>query len=355
MQLFLNILLLIGGLAALVGGAEFFVRSASGLAKKMKVSTLMIGLTVVAFGTGLPEIVMAIIGGIGGNTDLALGNIVGSNMVNLLLIMGLAAVISPLMVKKETKRIDLPALIIISFMLLIFCLDMWLNGADENILTRGESIILILAIVVYEIIIIINARKTQQFEIKQQIETPSPNKEEATGVEALGDSSKAETEIKTKDTDKTKKELKTWVIILMLLGGIVLVALGGQAVSTACETIAIMAGMSQTLIGTTIVGISTNFPELITMLLAIRRKDSDLAIGTLIGSTILNTGFILSIMGVISQIAITPAIIIDVVLMLAATTIVSVMAYTRGRINRVEGILLLAMYVGYITYVIIRN
>jgi cation:H+ antiporter len=352
-QLFLNILLLIAGLAALVVGAEFFVRSASSLAKKLKVSTLMIGLTIVAFGTGLPEIVMALIGGITGHTDLALGNIIGSNMVNMLLIMGLAAVIVPLSVQKETRRIDLPALMIMSFMLLIFCLDPWLNGADENMLTRGESIILLLAVAVYETIIIVGAKRNRltPFEIKQEVEAETKNQtEDKTVTEA---ESKTEDSVQTKT--ETKKEMKIWKVLLLLFGGIVLVGAGGQAVSMACETIAVLAGLSETLIGATIVGVSTNFPELFTMLFAIKRKENDLAIGTLIGSNILNMGFILSIMGVTSQILITTNVVIDMIIMLAATIFVSVAAYTRGKISRFEGIVLLAMYVGYITYIIIRN
>ena len=163
MEIFLNILFLIIGMVLLIGGANFFVSGASAVAKKLKVPAIIIGLTIVAIGTSLPELAISITAAIRGSIDMSVGNVVGSNMMNMLLIIGIACIISPIFVKKTSKKFDFPMLIIVTTLLVLFCCDTILDGLGVNVITRTESIILLLIFVFYIVSNILTAKKERQF------------------------------------------------------------------------------------------------------------------------------------------------------------------------------------------------
>lgn len=324
MKLFLNILFFIIGLVLLIKGSDFFVSSASRIAKKLRVSPLVIGLTIVAFGTGLPEIAIGISSAIAGSTELAVSNIIGSNMFNILFILGLVSVMAPVVIKKSSKKIDLPFLLIIGAILLLFSLDSALNGDAYNVISRTESIVLIGIVVLYMYITISNAKQHREEYVIEEV-------------------------------TEAKKEMKQWLNILLLVIGIGMVAFGGECVSTTAQYLALEIGLSEAIVGGVIIGIATNLPELFTSITALRRGENQMAFGNLIGSNIINTGFILGLISVISPVALTTAVIINLAVMLGVTVLVMVFSYTRSNINRIEGGALMVLYVGYVVFLVLTS
>jgi len=179
MQIFLNILFLVIGMVLLIKGADFFVDGASSVAKKLKVPTLFIGLTIVALGTSLPELSVSVASAVKNSIDMSVGNIVGSNMMNMLLILGIVILIKPVPISKSSKKVDFPFLIGITLLLLLFCADIVINRAGENIITRSESIILIATLLIYIVMLIANAKKEQKIMFNEganYIEQPKEDK-----------------------------------------------------------------------------------------------------------------------------------------------------------------------------------
>ena len=325
MDIFLNILYLVIGIVLLIKGADFFVNGASAVAKKLKVSSLIIGLTVVALGTSLPELAVSIASAISGSVDLSVGNVVGSNMANMLIIIGIIALFNPITVKQTSKKFDFPFLIIVTGLLLLFCVDTFLNSAELNIITRTESIVFLLLLIFYLVANIKNAKNNRlDFEEEHKEET-------------------------------NKKVLKVWQIILFIVLGIAGVVGGGELVSSSAKFLALKAGMSEALVGLTIVAVGTSLPELATSVVAAKKGETDLAIGNVIGSNILNIVLILGIVGVISQIPVSTIILTDLLILFGATLIFILMSIRKMKLSKIEGILLLLLYFGYIAFAIVRN
>ena len=336
MKIFLNILFLIIGMVFLIKGADFFVSGASAVAKKLKVPSIFIGLTIVALGTSLPELSVSITSAISGNTDMSVGNIVGSNILNMLFILGIIALFSPIPMIKSTSKIDFPFLIAITGALLLFGLDVILDGAEANILARTESIILLILLVLYISILIFNANRTRKRKKRQELYLQQQN-------------------IETPQNNSQEKDLKIWQIILCLVLGAGAVMFGGECVSTTAEFLALSMGMSDALVGLTIVAIGTSLPELVTSVVAARKHENDLALGNVVGSNIINIALILGMVGLIAQVPISNIILIDLAILFVSTIVFVACCVHKGKISKAEGILFLCMYIAYLIFAIVRN
>ncbi len=329
MTIFLNVLFLIVGMALLIKGADFFVSGASGVAKRLKVPSMFIGLTIVALGTSLPEFSVSVTSAIADSIDMSVGNIVGSNLFNMLFILGIVALFSPIPVSKETQKTDFPFLVLVTFLLLLFGFDMILDGAEINMLSRIESILLLAIMVLYLIILIKNAKKSR--------------------AETLGQIQE------NLEQEKDEKQLKIWQIVLFMIGGLAAVVFGGECVSTTAKFLAIEMGMSEALVGLTIVALGTSLPELATSVIASRKGENDIALGNVIGSNILNISLILGTVGTITQVPISSVILTDMAILFVSTLVFLIICKNKDNISKKEGMVLLLMYLAYLAFAIIRN
>jgi cation:H+ antiporter len=268
---------LIIGFIILIKGADFFVDGASSIAKIAKMPTLLIGLTIVAFGTSAPEAAVSINAAIRGSNDIAIGNIVGSNIFNLLIAVGISAIIRPIIVQKTTIIKEYPLSIYSVAVLIILSLDSIFSGSETNILTRGDGIILLLGFGVF---------------LFYLIEMAVLSKEADDEVEEI-----------------VKLPLSKSILFSVL--GLIGVVFGGDMVVSASTEIALKLGMSETLVGLTIVAVGTSLPELVTSVTAARKGESDIAIGNIIGSGLFNIFFILGVSATIHPIGVSSKLIFD--------------------------------------------
>jgi cation:H+ antiporter len=305
------IISILGGLVLLAFGAEGLVRGSSSIALRMGVTPLVIGLTIVAFGTGSPEMIVSLQAALGGNSDLALGNIVGSNICNVALILGIAALARPLHVRSELLLREVPVMILVTVLLAVFLHD--------GVLGRIEGAVLAAGAVVYTIVIYRSARRQPDAEVETEFvhELPGPG--------------------------------SSWVRpSLFVLGGFAGLLAGASILVSGAVVIAQALGMSQVVIGLTVIAIGTSLPELATSVVAARRGDADVAFGNVLGSNILN---ILLILGVVAMIQPIPAAglrPLDLGVLIGSAVLVLPLMW-RGRIlNRWEGAILLGGYVAYV-------
>jgi len=336
MEIFLNILFLIIGMVLLIKGADFFVSGASAVARKLKVPSIFIGLTIVALGTSLPELSVSIASSISDNIDMSVGNILGSNLFNMLFVLGVVALFSPIAMNKSTNKIDFPFMIAITGILVLFGLDSFLDGASFNVLSRTESVLLIVLLALYISILIFNANRTRKRKLKQEAYMKSQN-------------------IEIKNTELHEKDLKVWQIIFYLILGLGAVVFGGECVSSTAEFLALKMGMSDALVGLTIVAFGTSLPELVTSVVASKKGENDLALGNVVGSNIINISLILGSVGLIAQAPISTVILTDMIILLVSTITFVICCLQRKHISKAEGILFICMYVAYLIFAIIRN
>ncbi|MHC1750004.1 MAG: calcium/sodium antiporter [Cellulosilyticaceae bacterium] len=314
-------LLIAIGFLLLIKGADFFVEGASSIAKMLRIPSLIIGLTIVAFGTSAPEAAVSITSALQGQNDIAIGNIVGSNIFNLLFVAGVAAFISPLKVKTSIIAKEFPFMILSSVVLLVLSQDVNFQGATSNSLTRADGIMLLVlfGIFMYYLIeLALNARKNEL----------------------------SEEDVKVLSTSKS---------IMYSIGGIIGIVIGGKLVVDAASSIAITWGMSENLVGLTIVAVGTSLPELVTSIVAARKGQSDIALGNVIGSNIFNVFFILGISALIHPISVNGLVLVDMLFMLIVTVVAYVFAITKKKVNKVEGTILSVTYILYMIFIIMRN
>lgn len=347
MEIFLNILFLIIGMVLLIKGADFFVSGASAVAKKLKVPSIIIGLTIVAVGTSLPELAVSITSAIKGSVDLAVGNVVGSNIANMCLILGLSAIFNKIVLQDDTRKFDLPFLILVTGLLLLFSCDVFLDGATQSVVSRTESIVLLGLLVFYTITQIKHAKAKNQF-----CESTEPVVEKTDFDNDKKDNSEVGNE---KPVEKKDKELKVWQIVVYLIIGLAAVVFGGECVSSTAKFLALKAGMSEALVGLTIVAVGTSLPELATSIIAAKKGETDLALGNVIGSNIANIILILGVVGVITPMAVSKTILTDLLILFVFTLVFVFMSLRKKQVGKMEGIILLCMYVSYITFAIVRN
>ena len=315
-SLLLNILFLVLGFVFLIKGADVFVDGASTIAKILKVPALIIGLTIVALGTSLPELAVSIVAAINESTDLSVSNVVGSNIFNILMVLGLTSIIVPIAIEKKVLKFELPFVFGVSALLLL----LGIFGSNEITWIFGLIFLALLAFYIFFLI-----RRTKKEEPIEQ-----------------------EEEIKTSPVK---------AIILLILGA-GLIIFGGECVNKTSVVIAEFFGMEEQLIGLTIVAIGTSLPELITSLVAAKKGENDIALGNVIGSNTLNILFILGAASLITPLPISSAMTFDMVMMVLFTLVLIIMAILtlkKKGLNKTCGIILVSLYVIYTAYIICRN
>ncbi|ARK31337.1 calcium/sodium antiporter [Halalkalibacter krulwichiae] len=318
----MSYILLLIGFMLLIKGADFFVDGASSIARALHVSPLLIGLTIVAFGTSSPEATVSIVAALQENAGIAIGNVVGSNIFNITFVVGIAAFITPLKVESETIRKEIPFTLLASIALLILISDITLQTVSQNLITRSDGLIFLLFFAIFLYYIFEVARNSRE---------------------------------KGKQ-DNTESQIVSWKKNTVLtIGGLAAIIFGGDLVVNNATTIAYSFGMSETLVGLTIVAIGTSLPELITSITAALKKESEIALGNIVGSNIFNILFVLGAASVISPLAVESRLYIDVVLMIVLTGVLLVFSRTNFKIGKIEGIVLALAYVLYMTYIFIRN
>ena len=323
----LAVLFLLTGFAILIKGADFLVDGASSIAKGYGVSDLAIGLTVVAFGTSLPELIVSLFSALDGKNDASFGNVLGSNNFNLMFILGVSGVIFPLVVQRNTVRYEVP----ISFgaaILLFFLINdgLFSGGQSENFLSRTDSLILLAGFCGFLYYIYLTMKDTK-------VELPADQ-----------------------PTEKPKS-ISTGVALLMILAGLAMLVGGGKFVVDSATGIAQYYGLSEKLIGLTILAAGTSLPELATSAVAAYRKNTDIAIGNVVGSNIFNILLILGVTGTVSPIPFNPVMNFDIYILLGATVILIIFMFTlnKNKLDRWEAFVLLIMYFAYTVYLVMQE
>ena len=315
----LSFVMLVIGFVLLVWGADKFVEGASALARKMGVSPLLVGLTIVAFGTSMPELAVSVTAALRGANEIAVGNVVGSNMFNLLVVAGLSAVICPLVMDKMLLRRDWPLSIFAAVLLLVAI-------APDHVIARWEGAVLL---VIFAVI------------LSRQIKAALNDRAQLAAAEA---------EAAEEAAEMTKSPVMIWVNIVL---GLACIVLGGQLAVNGATGIARMFGLSETLIGLTIVAIGTSLPELVTSIVAARKGQNEIAMGNVIGSNLFNILLILGVSSVITPIPVQATSITDC-LFLIAISVVFYLPARKGKLGRLPGAVMAAVYVAYTAYLIMR-
>ncbi len=313
-------ILLIVGFALLVYGADFFVSGASSIAKKMNISNLVIGLTVVAFGTSAPELSVSTLAALGGENSIAISNVVGSNIFNITVVLGICALIVPINVRPSILKKEIPIAVASALLLFILIADGLVKNASVNILSRFDGGILLVCFIAFMVFVLKTAKN------------PSEAPEEVEEVE----------------------EAPTLISIVKVIVGLAAVVFGGDLVVDKATIIAQSFGVSETVIGLTIVAIGTSLPELVTSVIACRKGNSDMAIGNVIGSNIFNILMILGISSTISPFEVGLDSVMDSLIVVIFTVVALLMGTTKNKISRFEGALLVCLFIGYNFYIFNR-
>lgn len=322
----LTYILLPIGFVLLIKGADFLVDGASSVAKKMGISALVIGLTVVSFGTSAPELIVNIFASVNGNTDIAIGTILGSNISNILLILGVSAVIFPLAVTKGTVWKEIPLSLLAALLVAVMANDIFIDGGSFSGLTRIDGIVFLAFFIIF---------LYYTFGISKVASSDSPV-----------DSSKAL--IPQRSVAKS---------CIMIVAGLIGLTLGGKWIVDASVALATTLGVSQALIGLTVVAIGTSLPELATSAVAAYKKDVDIAVGNIVGSNIFNIFWILGISSVINPLEFSPLLTKDIIMVIVATVLLFISMYIgkKHTLQRWQGACFILIYVGYITFLVMRE
>ena len=318
----LAIVCLIIGFVFLVKGADLFVEGSSSIAKKLKVPSIVIGLTIVAIGTSLPEAAVSITASVTNNNALAISNVLGSNIFNLMVVIGVCAILTPVAVQKDVVRRDLPFSVICALLLLV------LGYMGSMSLGHVDGIILLLLYIAFLGFMIYTAMKARK-----------AGNENSSEVVAEAE------EIKIMSVPKS---------ILFIIIGAVGIMIGGDVVVDSAVNIATSFGMSQTLVGLTIVASGTSLPELVTSVVAAKKKEVDMALGNAIGSNVANILMILGIASSISPIPFHMEDLIDICVLVVFSLLIWLFAWTKKRIDKGEGLVMVVLYVIYVVYAAMR-
>lgn len=317
----LDIVRLIGGLALILYGANWLTDGASAIARRLGVSDLVVGLTIVALGTSTPELVISVLAAVGGNAPMAVGNVVGSNIFNVLAIIGIVAIVKPIPICHSVMGEQLPWVLLTAAIVVATGLSPWLDGTPA-VVSRVEGIILLLLLVMFMRRTLLSAR-----------ENPDG--------EAVGNT----------------RQRKVWLACLMIAGGLGALIFGGDIFVDGASAIASLMGVSDAVIGLTIVAAGTSLPELATSVVAARKGSPDMAVGNVIGSCVLNIVLILGTAATITPLSFGGVGPLDMAVLGLSALLFWLMARYGGTriITRLEGVLLFAVYVGYIAVLVLQN
>ncbi len=321
----LSIVSILGGCLLLILGANYLVDGASSIARRFGVSSLVIGLTVVAFGTSAPELAVNLLSALSGSTDLALGNINGSNIANILLILGCTAVFATIPIKRQTILKEIPFALLTAAVLVVAGLDLVLGSGTADTISRTDGIFFLGFFVIFLYYLFYSAKNTASAEVEEP-------------------------------------KYKTAPAILFTVLGLAALILGGRLAVSGATTIATALGVSEMLIGLTIVAVGTSLPELVSSIVAARKGEADLAIGNVIGSNVFNVLFVLAVTAIIKPIPVSQDTIIDSIVVFAVTALLIAVLFLRKetspetrQIDRKEGIFFILLYIAYVTYIILRG
>lgn len=313
--------LLVVGLVFLVKGADLFVTGASSVARRFHIPSLIIGLTIVAFGTSAPEAAVSITSALNGQSDITMGNIIGSNMFNLLVVVGIAAWILPFKVKETIIAKEFPFTLLGCLAVLILTFDLFLGNGGANVINRTDGLVLLMLFAVFMYYLL------------------------SVALKAVKESKDEEVMVSIGLT-------KSMVYLVIGIAGIVF---GGDIAVDAATKIAMAWGMSEAMVGLTIIAVGTSLPELMTSVVAARKGESDIALGNVIGSNIFNVFFILGISAVITPVSVSAAVAFDAVILTIISIVAFIFALTDRRFSKMEGVILALLYVVYMIFVIWRN
>lgn len=320
----MSFLILIIGFALLIKGADVFVEGASSIAKKFNVPSMIIGLTIVAMGTSAPEAAVSVTSSLAGQNDMSVANVVGSNFFNVLVVLGVSSIIAKLPVQEETIKKDTPFLILVSILLLVFGINLKLG--------RIEGLALLGLFTYFLVNTIKSAKKATE---DDSLET-------------------GETAIAIAIETQTSSEISLPKTILVSLVGIAGIVLGGDMVVNSATSIATSLGMSANLVGLTIVAVGTSLPEFVTSIVAIKKGETEIAIGNVIGSNLFNILLVLGLAAVINPISMSMLAFIDIIFMVLITLLLYMFMKKRNSLVKSQGIILVALYIAYMAYTIIR-
>lgn len=312
MEMLWSVVLLVVGFVLLIKGADFFVEGSSSVAKMLKVPSIIIGLTIVAMGTSLPECAVSITASMTNNNALAVSNAVGSNIFNLLVVCGVSALFTPLLVDKSTLKKEFPFSVLCAGLLLVL-------GYMGMVLGRVDGLILLVIFIAFLIWMVRTALKAR-----------------------------------ASASDEEYEVLPVWKCVIFIIGGIIAIKFGGDFVVDGASAIATQIGLSQNLIGLTIVACGTSLPELVTSVVAARKNELDMALGNVIGSNIFNILFVLGIAATISPVTFIMENVFDIAVLIAVSLLVWVFGWTKQRLDKKEGIIMIAIYAAYLVYICIR-
>lgn len=315
MEIVKALIVLVVGFVLLIKGADFFVEGSSAVAKKLRVPSIIIGLTIVAMGTSLPECAVSVTASLNNNNALAVSNVVGSNIFNLMIVCGVCALFCPLMVQKETLKKEFPFSIICAALLLV----LGIAGMEIGLIDGLIFCVIFFGYIASMVKSALQARK----------DTANEQEEETVKLSVLS-------------------------CILYIVGGAVAIKFGGDFVVDGAVIVADLVGMSENLIGLTIVALGTSLPELVTSVVAAKKNELDMAVGNVIGSNIFNILFVLGVASVISPVAFIMENVIDIVLLIAMSLLVLGFTWTKQKIERKEGIIMIVIYVAYLVYICVR-
>lgn len=312
----MDILFLILGLIIIVKGSDLLVDGCVNLAKFLRIPTLVIGLTVVAIATGVPEIAISITSSLKGSNGILLGNLLGSNMFNILFILGLIALLKPLLVKREIIIKNYLFALLSCFVLFVISYDVYFGDSVSNIITRSEGILLLCFSGIFLYSTILGVMDENRLKVERG-------------------------EFKIKD-------------VVDILIGILMVALSAEVIVNSAINISRWLHISEEIIGLTVIAVGTNLPELVTSVVAVRKGEIDMAIGNLVGTNIYNIFLIIGLASTINPIAISHFSFIDIIILAVVSVIVYMFIQHKKDINKREGIIMIAMYLVYIVYVVLR-
>lgn len=321
----MTVILMLVGLALLLVGANYLTEGSSAIAKRFGISEFVIGLTIVAIGTSAPEFVVSLISTANGKTDIAIGNVLGSNLFNTLMILGVTALIQPIRIENNTLTRDIPFGLLAAAVLAICGLDVWLNGS-EGVITRSEGLLMLCFWIVFMVYSFMTAKRDNALD-----------------------------EVQPSDATETAQH-PIWLEIIMIVGGLAGLIYGGDLFLEYAVIFARDMGMSEAVIAVTLMAGGTSMPELITCVIAAAKKRGQLALGNVIGSNISNIFLILGTCASVSPLQLGNILPIDLIILTAASLIIAVTAFTfrRNELDRAEGVLFVLMYIGYVVYLLIR-
>ena len=310
MHMLIELVLLVTGFVMLIKGADIFVEGAAGIAAKFGIPQLVIGLTIVAMGTSAPEAAVSIAAAFKGTADITIGNVVGSNIINILVILGVTALIVAVAVQQSTVRYEIPFVILVTIVLLVM-------GALDGKIGRLDGVILWALFIVYLIYLFLMAKHGREEE-------------------------------------ETQMDAPVWKLLLFVVIGAALIVIGADVSVDAASEIARVIGLSERFIGLTIVALGTSLPELCTSVVAARKGNADLAIGNIVGSNIFNILFVVGTTALIIPVPFNPAFVVDTAVAIGAAVLLWVCVFRKKKLTRPGGIVMLAAYAGYFAYLMMK-